>query len=338
LSLPGLFARSTKMIIVTGANGFIGSAMVWELNQAGYNDIICVDTIGLETRNCLKGRKFSHFLSEKELWPFLESDDGKKVAGIFHMGACSSTTEMNIAFLTENNLNYTKKVWQFCTLQNIPMIYASSAAVYGNGSKGFDDNDSPDIFSPMNPYGESKAAFDRWAVQQTTMPPAWYGLRFFNVYGPNEYFKGDQASLIMKAHHQIRSTEKLKLFRSHNPKYKDGESFRDFVYVKDVTRWMLELFNRKMPASGIYNMGSGKARSWNDLASAVFQTLAKPVVIDWIDIPEDIRPHYQYFTEAKMAKLFSIGTSRPAWSLERGVSDYIKKYLDKGSSLQKEFL
>lgn len=317
------------MVIVTGANGFIGSAMVWELNQAGREDIICVDTVALEERKeLLQKRRFDRFLKKDELWAFLDTAEAHaNVDTIIHMGACSSTIEMNVAFLNENNLEYTRRIWNWCTLHRKTLIYASSAAVYGDGTNGFDDAKPSSTYKPLNPYGESKAAFDRWVETQTQAPPLWFGLRFFNVFGPNEYFKGFMCSVPNKAFAQIHDTGVLSLFRSHHPDYEDGRQMRDFVYVKDVTRWMLELMSRPGLRSGIYNMGFGKARTWLDLGNAVFSAMSRPTRINWIDIPEDMRPRYQYFTEAKMDRLMALGISKPQWPLESAVADYVQNYL-----------
>ena len=317
------------MIIVTGANGFIGSAMVWELNQSGIDDIICTDTVRPEDRpELLKGLKFRQFVHTDEVLPLLrESSLLKDCQAIFHMGACSSTLEKNVDYLRVNNTEYTQHLFELCTLHNVPYIYASSGAVYGGGENGFDDRTPPDTFSPLNPYGASKLNFDKWVVQQATTPDSWYGLRFFNVYGPNEYHKGPMSSVAYKAFKQINETGRLKLFRSHHPDYKDGEQKRDFVYVKDITRWMLELLNKPDTANGIYNMGYGEARTWLDMAKGIFACMDRTLDIDWIDIPEDLRKQYQYFTEAKMDKLKDQDLSLPHWPLEKGIEDYIKKYL-----------
>jgi ADP-L-glycero-D-manno-heptose 6-epimerase len=318
------------MIIVTGANGFIGSVLVWELNSHGVTDIVCVDSVSLKERSdLLRKRQYTKFLSKDELWSFLETDEARsKVTWVLHMGACSSTTELDVAFLRENNTLYTERLWKWCSNNNKSYVYASSGAVYGDGNEGFDDATPPSRFKPLNPYGESKAAFDRWAVKQVTTPPHWYGLRFFNVYGPNEYHKGEMSSVVFKAFHQINNLNSLGLFRSHNKQYEDGKQKRDFVYVKDVTRWVWELM-QKMPHSGIYNMGFGEARTWLDLATAVFKNMDRPVNIRWMDIPADMRPRYQYFTEAKMNRLFATGLSKPEWPIEKGVSDYVKKHLSQ---------
>ncbi len=321
------------MIIVTGANGFIGSALVWELNQAGRKDIICVDTVSpTERPGPLKNRSYQRFLTKDQIWTFLETPEAQShVDAIVHMGACSSTTELNVEFLNENNVEYTRRLWNWCTAHQKPYIYASSAAVYGDGAEGFDDATPPQVFKPLNPYGESKAAFDRWAVEQKATPPLWIGLRFFNVYGPNESHKESMASVVFKAFNEIGATGRLKLFKSHNSKYADGKQQRDFVYVKDVTRWTLELLTKPQMTSGIYNMGFGVARTWLDLATATFTNVEKPLSIDWIEIPDVLRARYQYFTEAKIDRLLNLGLTKPKWPLELGIQDYVQNYLRKGA-------
>lgn len=316
------------MIIVTGATGFIGSAIIWELNERGYSDIIAVDMVRPETRNgILTKRKYSKFILHTELEEFLKT--AKHVDFIVHMGACSSTTEMNRDYLREINTEYTQKVFQWCTTNQVPLIYASSGAVYGDGTQGFDDQTDPQFFTPLNPYGESKLNFDIWALKQKQTPPLWMGLRFFNVYGPNEYYKQDMSSVVFKAFRQINVNGSLKLFKSHNDEYKDGEQLRDFIYVKDVTRWICEIMFDKKGYSGIYNMGFGVARTWLDLAKATFSELKKPVQIEWMDVPENLRPRYQYFTQAKMDRFLSMGFSKPQWSLENGIKDYVQNYLNQ---------
>ncbi len=316
------------MIIVTGAKGFIGSAVIWELERAGKGPIVAVDLHKKgERTEYFKSHSICEDLTEKELISQLEN--GRlKPEWIVHMGACSSTTEMNRDYLREINTEYTQKLWNHCANEQIPFIYASSGAVYGDGAEGFDDKTDPEAFKPLNPYGESKLNFDIWTKTAANVPPQWYGLRFFNVYGPNEYHKGDMSSVVFKAFEQITSQGSLKLFRSHNKDYKDGEQLRDFVYIKDITRWILELIDHQ-PQSGIYNMGYGEARSWLDLAKATFLALNKEVNIDWIDIPERIRDKYQYYTQANMDSLFSLGLSQPEWPLERGIKDYVTNYLSQ---------
>ena len=320
------------MWIVTGATGFIGSALVWELNARRAKDLLLVsDHVPPSERpGVLRGREYTEFILADRLFDWLgDPSQAHQVEGVFHIGACSSTTEMDEAYLQRNNVEYTQRLWEFCARKKKPFIYASSAATYGDGRQGFDDATDFSALKPLNPYGWSKLKFDQWAARQSETPPRWYGLRYFNVYGPNEYHKGDQASVVHKAFRQIRESGKLKLFRSHDPRYRDGEQLRDFVYVKDVTRWMVEILEKPAMASGVYNMGTGQARTWLDLARATFAAMGKPMEIEWIDIPPNIRNQYQYFTEAKMDRLLGQGLSRPEWPLERGVEDYVKNYLEK---------
>lgn len=316
------------MWIITGGTGFIGSALVWELNEHARQDILVVSdhVPPAERPGHLKKRKYSEFIAADGLFAFLEKR-GSEVDGIFHMGACSTTTETDEDYLRRNNIEYTQKIWEFCTRKRKPLIYASSGATYGDGKLGFDDARNPSDYTPLNLYGWSKLKFDIWALQQKTAPPRWYGLRFFNVYGPNEYHKGEMSSVAFKAYNQIRETGRLKLFKSYNPRYKDGEQLRDFVYVKDITRWMREIMDNEKVASGIYNMGFGKARSWLDLAGATFGAMGKKMDIEWIEVPANIRDQYQYFTEAKMDRLMAQGLSPAAWPLEKGVTDYVQSHL-----------
>jgi ADP-L-glycero-D-manno-heptose 6-epimerase len=243
------------------------------------------------------------------------------------MGAISSTTETDWEKLKKNNIELSQILFQHCAEHNIHFIYASSGAVYGSGEHGFDDRCKSAHFQPLNLYGKSKRDFDIWVAQQEVVPQKWHGLRFFNVYGPNEYHKGEMSSVVYKAFLQIRETGSLKLFRSHNPKYKDGEQLRDFVYVKDIVRWMWEIHLEKKLLNGIYNQGYGTARSWIDLAKGVFANMDRPLKINWIDIPAHIREQYQYFTKAEMDHAFQSGLSQPQFSLEGGVQDYLKNYL-----------
>lgn len=318
------------MVIVTGANGFIGSAMVWELNQAGVPVLAAVDLVPLSKRSePLSKREYGKFLSKDELWDFLNLPETiEKTSWIVHMGANSSTTETNAELLWENNTFYTQRIFEWCAKHKKNLIYASSAATYGAGELGYDDFLDSEQLKPLNLYGESKVKFDRWAVKQGTTPPHWYGLKFFNVYGPNEYHKESMTSVAFKAFHQIKADGLLKLFKSYVPAYKDGAQMRDFVYVKDVTRWMLELIQKK-PKSGIYNMGFGKARTWNSLGKSVFSALGQPENIQYMEMPESLRGQYQYFTEANMSQWRSIGMSAPQWSIEDGVQDYVQNYLSQ---------
>lgn len=318
------------MFIVTGANGFIGSQLITHLNSLGFADIICVDHINTADRpRPLKNSKYAQFLYPKDLFPFLETQK-KSVKCIFHLGACSNTQEMDIHYLRENNTEYTNQLFNFCA-QNpfISFIYASSGAVYGQGELGFSDDLHPEKLKPLNPYGWSKVNSDIWILEQKKVPNNWYGLRFFNVYGPNEDHKENMRSVVHKAFGQIMANGYLELFKSKNPLYKDGKQMRDFVYVKDVVSWLWWLYQNKTTKSGIYNMGYGRARTWLDLANAVFSSLKLSANIKWIDMPPDLVSRYQYFTEARMKKFLSLGAQNPQWSLENGIEDYICNYLSK---------
>lgn len=315
------------MVIITGANGFIGSAIVWEFNRAGITDIIAVDSVNLATRNLLQKRTYTQFFEASELWSFLASSEAKKsVTWVIHMGACSSTTETNWDFLYANNFQYSQRLFEWCAQHQKNIIYASSAATYGAGENGFDDTFDSEKLRPLNLYGESKVIMDRWALKQKAFPQNWYGLKFFNVFGPNEYEKGPMASVAYKAYHQIIQTNQLGLFKSYNSNYQDGEQLRDFIYVKDVTRWIIELTEKK-PESGIYNMGFGLDRSWLDMARALFTALDKPLQINWLEMPESVRHQYQYFTKANMTKWQSQKMSSAVWPLEKAIEDYVKNHL-----------
>ena len=317
------------MIVVTGAAGFIGSCLIGELNQKGLKEIIAVDE---EERSDKKvnysTKKIHQFINRNNFIEWLETN-AASVDFVFHIGARTDTTEKSVAIFNELNLNYSKSIWKICTLHEIPMVYASSAATYGLGENGYQDNhDTIPSLKPLNPYGDSKQAFDCWVLEQTECPPFWAGLKFFNVYGPNEYHKGRMASVIFHTFHQIKEKGEMRLFRSHNPNYKNGEQLRDFIYVKDVVNVCSFLMD-KTPKSGIYNLGSGKARTFMDLASLTFTSLGLSPKIDFVDTPEDIRSTYQYFTEADMSKLVGVGYSSPFHTLEEGISDYVKNYLLK---------
>lgn len=315
------------MIIVTGAAGFIGSCLVTKLNNEGRQDLILVDKFDVpEKQKNLEGKKYSVKVERDQLENWLKNSD-ENIEVIFHIGARTDTTEFNWEVLEELNLNYTKMIWKYCSEKQIPLIYASSAATYGLGEFGYEDNhEVVSSLKPLNPYGESKNEFDKWAISQDQCPPNWYGLKFFNVYGPNEYHKGRMASVILHTFKQVKEKGHMNLFRSHNPEYKDGEQLRDFVYVKDVISVCWYLYAER-PESGIYNLGSGKARTFLDLATATFRSLNKPAVISFIDTPIDIRDKYQYFTEANMAKLLKTGYNIPFHTLEEGVKDYVENYL-----------
>ncbi len=321
------------MFIVTGANGFIGSQLVEYLNALGIDDIVCTDHITTTERPVhLSRSRFHTFLKPDDLFDYLNTH-ASRVECVFHLGACSDTQETDIHYLRKNNTEYTNQLFQFCTENpHVTILFASSGAVYGQGDLGFSDEISPDKLTPLNPYGWSKVNTDIWVSEQSRKPPRWFGLRFFNVYGPNESHKGAMRSVVHKAYEQIMNSGSLQLFKSGNPNYPDGRQMRDFVYVKDVIHWTWWIYQNKHVKSGLYNMGYGRARTWLDLAKAVFTSLDRPLNIEWIDMPEDLRARYQYFTEAKMKRLLSQGLPMPKWSLEDGVEDYIKNYLSKGAT------
>ena len=315
------------MIIVTGAAGFIGSYLVGHLNAEGYNAVVAVDEFGNGIKDAnLEDKRIVERIDRKDLLPFID-DREKEIEFIFHLGARTDTTEFNRELLWQLNTNYSKELWQRCVSHQLPLVYASSAATYGSGEQGYDDDESKiDELKPLNPYGESKNEFDKWVLRQEEAPFFWAGLKFFNVYGPGEDHKGRMASVIWHAYHQIQETGMMRLFRSHNPDFKDGEQMRDFVYVRDVADVMLFLMHHRQN-SGIYNLGSGRARTFLDLTKATFQAMDVEERIEYIDTPVDIRDKYQYFTEANMSKLRGIGYDTPFTELEDGVKDYVRDYL-----------
>ncbi|WP_187263263.1 ADP-glyceromanno-heptose 6-epimerase [Pontibacter beigongshangensis] len=315
------------MIVVTGAAGFIGSCLVSRLNAANFNDIVVVDNFSaVKKENNLKGKKIKEFVDREGFFDWLDANY-EGVEFIFHLGARTDTMEVNKAIFDLLNLDYSKKVWNACCEYQIPLVYASSAATYGSGTLGYDDDENlTPLLQPLNPYGESKNDFDKWALEQTAKPFFWAGLKFFNVYGPNEYHKGRMASVIFHAYNQIKEKGSLTLFRSHNPDYADGEQMRDFVYVKDVVDVCYFLMHHRKN-SGLYNLGSGKARTFMALALSTFDALGVTPDINFMDTPETIRDTYQYFTEANMDKLRSIGYDKPFYTLEEGVRDYVQGYL-----------
>jgi len=322
-------AKINSMIVVTGAAGFIGSILVAKLNSLGYENLILVDDFSkINKEKNLVRRKYIKKVERTEFFSWFD-DYYFNVDFVFHIGARTDTAEFNQKIFDELNVKYSKEIFKRCTLHGIPLIYASSAATYGMGEFGFKDEHAiVSKLQPLNPYGESKNNFDKWVLKEKRFPPFWAGLKFFNVYGPNESHKGRMASVIFHAYHQILKTGKMKLFRSHNPEFKDGEQLRDFIYVKDLVDVVMFLF-RKQPQSGLYNLGTGKARSFRDLVLATFNAMDKEPVIEFIDTPADIRDKYQYFTEANMSKLLKAGYAEPFTSLEDGVEDYVKKYLKK---------
>lgn len=321
------------MIVVTGAAGFIGSALVSRLNKENFKDIILVDDFSkTEKASNLENKIFTAKVDRKDFFDWL-NENQKFVQIIFHIGARTDTTEFDKSIFDELNFNYSQKVWKACVQFGLPLIYASSAATYGEGELGYNDDELliPKL-KPLNPYGESKNNFDIWALQQNEKPYFWAGLKFFNVFGPNEYHKARMASVVFHAYNQIKATGKMKLFRSHKEGYGDGEQKRDFIYVKDLVDVLFFLIHHRKN-SGIYNLGTGKARTFNDLVKATYSAMNIKPDISFIDTPIDIRDKYQYFTEAKMDKIRSIGYEKPFTSLEDSVNDYVSNYLSSNSRL-----
>ncbi len=315
------------MIVVTGAAGFIGSCLVSKLNSQGHKDLILVDDFSqIQKKENYQSKSFHQLIERSGFLSWFEKN-ATQVDFIFHIGARTDTAEFNVELFNQLNLNYTQSIWQTCSKHQIPLVYASSAATYGLGEFGYDDNEQNiPLLKPLNPYGDSKNDFDKWALLQKQTPPKWVGFKFFNVYGPNEFHKGRMASVIFHSFNQINDKGQVKLFRSHNPNYTDGGQLRDFVYVKDVVNVLYFAFTQSLK-SGIYNLGSGKARTFLDLAKATFKALSKEPNIEFIDTPIDIRDKYQYFTEANMSKLKAQGYQQEFTSLEDGVHDYVTNYL-----------
>lgn len=313
-------------IVVTGGAGFIGSCLVRTLNDRGIYDIIIVDDIAsTEKWMNIRNKRYREYVHKSD---FITRLDGYgDITAIFHMGAQSSTTEKDFEYLKSNNFEYTRTLWQYCAKHNICFIYASSAATYGDGSLGFDDKKDIDDLLPLNAYGYSKQMFDMWVKYQAKEFPKQYaGLKFFNVYGPNEYFKGSMASMLFHGFWQIQQTGTIRLFKSCNPDYADGGQMRDFIYVKDVCKVMMWFMDHP-EISGLYNVGTGHARTFADLASAVYQALDLEPDITYIDMPKHLRKKYQYFTQADVEKLYHAGYDGGFTTLEDAAADYVKNYL-----------
>jgi ADP-L-glycero-D-manno-heptose 6-epimerase len=349
-------------ILLTGAAGFIGSYLLGYLNQHGYTQIVIVDDFSEEDKWFnFEGKEYSHKVHRDDLFSWLEKEE-PRIDFVFHLGARTDTTEFDYAVHEKLNLEYSRRIWNYCSRKQVPLVYASSAATYGAGENGYsDDHDLVEKLKPLNPYGVSKNEFDKWALEQSVVgsskpevsrepetgsrelalggaegsPPYWAGLKFFNVYGPNEYHKERMASMVFHGYNQVKKTGKIKLFRSHRPDFKDGEQLRDFIYVEDVAKvmvWMMRtMVGKEWPVSqnGLYNLGTGQARSFIDLVSPIFKSMNLPVNIEFIDTPEDIRDKYQYFTEAEMKKLRSIGYSDPFTPVEKGVKEYVGDFLSQ---------
>jgi ADP-L-glycero-D-manno-heptose 6-epimerase len=316
------------MIVITGAAGFIGSNLLTELNAQGYRDLVLVDNFSRpERKRNYEGKLYMDLVHRSEFADWLKTRH-RHVQMILHMGARTDTTEFNWEVFLELNLDFSKTLFRQCVDFGLPLIYASSAATYGLGKHGYlDSHDVVGELQPLNPYGRSKNEFDRWVLEQKKQPFFWAGLKFFNVYGPNEYHKGRMASVVYHAYMQIRESGGMKLFRSHHPDFGDGEQARDFIYVKDVVKVILYLMEQR-PQSGLYNLGTGKARTFTDLVTSTFRAMDREPVISFVDTPEDIRDTYQYFTEAEMDKLKKAGYEAPFKSLEEGLDDYVRNYLD----------
>ena len=326
------------MIIVTGGAGFIGSALIWALNEKGFDDIIIVDQLGHTKQwQNLVSKNFDSFIHKNNFLTWLEKKGGSTaISAIFHFGACSSTSESNADYLMDNNLNYSIELYNYARSHGIPFFYASSAATYGAGEQGYKDNlETTKKLRPINPYGYSKHLFDQWVLRQKKHPPFWAGFKFFNVYGPNEYHKENMCSLVAKAVPQIKKNQSLRLFKSGRKDIADGEQKRDFIYIKDVVEIILHFWQSSMShqaenivQSGIYNVGTGKARSFADLGRAVFSALDLPCQFKWVETPLELRAGYQYFTEADLERLKNQGGYKGEFtSLEEGVRDYVCHYL-----------
>ncbi|MDH3271837.1 MAG: ADP-glyceromanno-heptose 6-epimerase [Gemmatimonadota bacterium] len=322
------------MILVTGGTGFIGSNLVGRLAEEGLRVSIC-DSLGTgkKWRNIAR-HEIDELVDPGRLDDFLARREGD-VERVYHLGAISATTESDVDLIVESNLRLSQRLWRWCAETSTPLVYASSAATYGDGSSGFLDDDDPEALArlrPLNAYGWSKHAFDRWAVREVAeanpVPPEWVGLKFFNVYGPNEHHKGDMRSVVTKAYPAAARGKPVTLFRSHHPDFADGEQKRDFVYVRDCVDVMLWTRDQPVP-SGIYNLGTGRAQSWLQLMEALYHATGQPLAVTWVDIPDEIRDRYQYFTQADMTKLRGAGYDRPFTSVEEGVADYVGRFLSQ---------
>ncbi len=320
-------------IVVTGAAGFIGSCLVSYLNNKGFQNLILVDDFSSNEKDLnLTGKKFLFKVEREIFFDWLQKKE-MEISFVYHIGARTDTTEFDYSIHEHLNVDYSKKVWNYCVQNNIPLVYASSAATYGAGELGYkDDHEIVEHLKPLNPYGVSKNEFDKWVLQQKQSPPAWAGLKFFNVYGPNEYHKGRMASVIFHSYNQIIKNGFVKLFKSHKEGFHDGEQLRDFIYVKDVLNicfWFLEcrITGYENFKSGIYNVGTGIARSFNDLVKATFHGLDRKPAIEYIDMPEDLRETYQYYTQAEMQKIKNVDYLKNFYFLEEGVDDYVRNYL-----------
>ena len=320
------------MIILTGGAGFIGTNTLITLNRMGCEDVVVVDNVAASDKwKNLVGKVFRQYVHKDRLWQWLDGRSTAPLEAVIHLGACTDTMETDFDYLAENNLRYSQRLWRLCTEKQVPFVYASSAATYGDGTDGFsDDHGQIHRYRPINPYGFSKHLFDLWALKQTDAPPRWYGLKFFNVYGPYENHKGRMASVAHFAIPQALERGVIRLFKSGRPDCGDGEQKRDFVYVEDVVGIAIHFLNNAAP-SGIYNAGSGRAQTFNRLAEAIFSALQKPLNIEYFDMPASLHGSYQYFTQADMAKLVEAGCNYQPTSLEAGIRRYCNWLHNSGS-------
>jgi len=323
-----------SIILISGAAGFIPSCLAHRLFKEGH-DLVLVDNFHFPEKNKnLEGLSSCKRIERDDLFTWIEENE-PVIDFVFHLGARTDTTETKKYIFDKLNVEYSQDIWRYCTLEDIPLIYASSAATYGLGEHGFvDDHEIVNSLKPLNAYGDSKNNFDKWALKEFMSPPAWYGFKFFNVFGPNEYHKGRMASVVFHFYNQLIKTGEVNLFKSHKNDYKNGEQTRDFIYVDDLINVMLHFHdNEREINNGLYNIGTGNARTYNDLAKAIFKAVGKDPVINYIDTPEDIREKYQYFTEADMTKVQSTGYENAFISLEETVAHYVDEYLAKGNKV-----
>ena len=318
------------MIVITGAAGFIGSCLAAYLNEPGYDDLCLVDDFSREDKRPNHENKGFRLKIDRSIFPAWFEENAQAISFVFHLGARTDTSETDGSVFEAFNLSYSQQLWKICAAQNIPFVYASSAATYGAGENGYkDDHDVVWQLSPLNAYGRSKNEFDKWALQQEVAPPHWAGLKFFNVYGPNEYHKGRMASVAYHAFNQVKDTGEVKLFRSHRADFEDGKQLRDFIYVKDVVD-VCRFFMDQQPGNGLYNVGAGRADTFLNLVNPIFTEMGKTSNIKFIDIPEDIRDNYQYYTQADMSKLRQAGYDKAFSPVGEGVADYVSSYLKPG--------
>ncbi len=320
------------MLLLTGAAGFIGSCFLTDHIKTGKKVIIVDDFQRPDKWSNFQHKAFHQKIERDQLFHYLDQEK-PAIESVLHLGARTNTTEFDQKIFDRLNLNYSKKIWEYCSQQQIPLIYASSAATYGNGEKGFDDNhEIVEQLEPLNPYGDSKNEFDKWVLKQNQRPPHWIGLKFFNVYGPNEYHKGRMASIVWHAYHQIKKTGKVRLFKSYKDAFKHGEQKRDFIYIKDLLKIVKFLENPKNP-SGLYNIGTGKATTYNELITSIFESLNLSVNIEYIEMPQDLKNTYQYYTQANIKKLQKTGYQESFYTTKDSVKDYVTHFLEQSQKV-----